>query len=287
MASLIRQLILCYNKAMSTENRSEDYVLSVNSDSLTSMPYYRLYNDKTHQEFKFDKADLDSITKIFNGSIPLYLSFFSQQGYELRAKNNPINWNTEIVNSRTPREGATERVYPTLNPDRLVLKSDLENLGKSSKVPVLVWSHQSSFDDSTSTEIVKSGWMLQFSGLDTVILGFAEWNDDSMILQLIEKMRQPKELLITLLLMNPKESARLNEKEEIFRSMMEDLDDIGSGRKTQLQVMNKVHNSVISEIKEALEPEPPRNYPHGALDASLKTTVFTRIVKVFSSRFKR
>ena len=232
---------------MDTKNQVGDYILSIESESLSSEPFFSLSSLKTNEQINFSKADLNVILETFKGSRERYISFLQQSDEELRVKNNPIKWIKDLTSY--PSNQTINNESLPLNPSRLFLKSDALTNTCSGKVPVLHWEYPTFISDNPNLlEKVeeKIGWRLCLIGAHKISLGFADWDDDAGILNLLEKMKKPEELLITLSLLDLEAVESINSHDAFFKSIMDDIDSMGSEDNTKKQINIKLETPKIA-----------------------------------------
>jgi hypothetical protein len=83
-------------------------------------------------------------------------------------------------------------------------------IGHTPKVegtPFLAWKRAKVSGDNT---VSKSGWGLSLAGTDNLEAGFAEWDDEEAICELIESMKTPKNIIALSGLLNPTETSKLS-----------------------------------------------------------------------------
>ena len=161
---------------------------------LDSEPTYRLINKRSKEEFAVSQEMIETIRL----NHWLLESDIRKKQEELkRLRNHPIH--------RFPRLSYPIEVNAVddKNPRQVYFISRDLLIG----TPMLLWGK--AMPGNEKSNLFKLGWRLTFHGYEKASLGFAEWSDTKMIDTLSNKLFQPKELLITYALTDPKEAREL------------------------------------------------------------------------------
>lgn len=241
---------------------SGDFTLSAQINEINSVPYYLITNDKTKEKMCLPTELFQAFLATFSDASYLLNQVKQAQSDLLRKVNHPLKRFTDLASSKRDKVDRNDD-----NPKTICIYSEVIN---DRGVPILEWVYDLNSLKSPigNTKIIKvgtnkwtletpqspslpprSGWKLTLVGIkDEIVLGFAGWDDVTAIDNLIEKMRTPELLYITLALLDPEESVAFHEDRFLFAELMNELN---STEKEDPQVITRKRKPSLATVKDA------------------------------------